>query len=219
MNTKSKPAKAARGAPKVVPRVPDPADKEAAHRKARMALSPSLNGAGVAHEYLKQPFGDLDMGALVDCLSGGVKDVWAGDMKRAEAMLYGQAAALQAIFTNLARRANAQEYLRQMETYLRLALKAQSQCRATLETLATIKAGPVVIARQANIAHGPQQVNNGGTPSHCARAGADESESAKTELMVGASPRVSGATLGVGGAIWNRSDDLNSPGAGAVPTD
>lgn len=184
MNTKSKPAKAARGAPKVVPRVPDPADKEAAHRKARMALSPSLNGAGVAHEYLKQPFGDLDMGALVDCLSGGVKDVWAGDMKRAEAMLYGQAAALQAIFTNLARRANAQEYLKHLETYLRLALKAQSQCRATLETLATIKAGPVVIARQANIAHGPQQVNNG-VAAHNAQtpARAEQLESAQSELL------------------------------------
>jgi hypothetical protein len=30
----------------------------------------------------------------------------------------------------------------------------------TLETLATIKNPPVVFARQANIAQGPQQVNN-----------------------------------------------------------
>ena len=47
------------------------------------------------------------------------------------------------------------------ETYVRLALKAQAQCRATLETLATIKNPPVVYARQANIAAGRQQVNNG----------------------------------------------------------
>src|SRR5690606_26950893 len=45
--------------------------------------------------------------------------------------------------------------------YMRLALKAQSQCRTTLETLAAIKNPPVVFAKQANIAHGPQQVNNG----------------------------------------------------------
>lgn len=44
---------------------------------------------------------------------------------------------------------------------MRLALKAQAQCRATLETLANTKKPPVVYARQANIAHGPQQVNNG----------------------------------------------------------
>ena len=46
---------------------------------------------------------------------------------------------------------------------MRLALKAQGQCRATLETLATIKNPPVVFARQANIAQGPQQVNNTAT--------------------------------------------------------
>lgn len=33
--------------------------------------------------------------------------------------------------------------------------------RSTLETLAAIKNPPVVFARQANVAHGPQQVNNG----------------------------------------------------------
>jgi hypothetical protein len=47
-----------------------------------------------------------------------------------------------------------------METFLRLALKAQSQCRATLETLAAIKNPPVVFAKQANISSGHQQVNN-----------------------------------------------------------
>ena len=44
--------------------------------------------------------------------------------------------------------------------YLRVALKAQAQCRATLETLAEMKQPPTLLARQANIAHGPQQVNN-----------------------------------------------------------
>jgi hypothetical protein len=57
-----------------------------------------------------------------------------------------------------------------LEGFMRLALRAQSQCRATLETLATIKNPPVVFARQANIANGPQQVNNGvpapASPAH-----------------------------------------------------
>jgi hypothetical protein len=55
-------------------------------------------------------------------------------------------------------------YMEAGERYLRLALKAQSQSRATLETLSAIKNPPVVYAKQANIAHGPQQVNNGQTP-------------------------------------------------------
>ena len=48
------------------------------------------------------------------------------------------------------------EYLLATETYLRLALKAQSQCRATLETLAAIKNPPVIFAKQANVTTGPQ---------------------------------------------------------------
>jgi hypothetical protein len=53
------------------------------------------------------------------------------------------------------------EYVNAAETYMRLALKAQSQCRTTLETLAGIKnPASVTFVRQANVAHGPQQVNN-----------------------------------------------------------
>jgi hypothetical protein len=47
------------------------------------------------------------------------------------------------------------------ETYLRLALKAQAQCRATLETLAEVKnPKPPTFVRQQNVAY-QQQVNNG----------------------------------------------------------
>jgi hypothetical protein len=46
------------------------------------------------------------------------------------------------------------------EVNMRIALRAQSQCRATLETLATIKNPPIVYARQANVTSGPQQINN-----------------------------------------------------------
>jgi hypothetical protein len=49
---------------------------------------------------------------------------------------------------------------------MRLALRAQGQCRATLETLAAIKNPPVVFARQANINNGgQQQVNNAPAPT------------------------------------------------------
>jgi hypothetical protein len=82
--------------------------------------------------------------------------------------------ALNTIFTELTRRAmlNMGEYLDATDRYLRLALKAQGQCRATFETLAAIKNPPTVFARQANIAQGPQQINNG-VP--LARAGISES--------------------------------------------
>ena len=48
---------------------------------------------------------------------------------------------------------------------LRSDLKAQAQCRATLEALAEIKnPHPVAFVKQANISSGHQQVNNGMQP-------------------------------------------------------
>jgi hypothetical protein len=46
------------------------------------------------------------------------------------------------------------------ESFLRLAYKAQSQCRSTLQTLSDIKNPSVVYAKQANISTGNQQINN-----------------------------------------------------------
>lgn len=43
---------------------------------------------------------------------------------------------------------------------MKLALRAQNQSRATLETLGNIKQPRAVFVKQANIAHGHQQVNN-----------------------------------------------------------
>ncbi len=170
---------------------PKAAEAEKADASAKLFLSPSAQATAVAGEYLKGPFGEQDFRALFDTLSASVKDVWEGDTKRIEAMLFAQATALQTIFTSLARRAHSQEYLKHLETFLRLALKAQSQSRATLETLATIKAGPAIFARQANIAHGPQQVNNGVSTPVRADARAGENESAKTELLTSSSRNAS----------------------------
>jgi hypothetical protein len=61
---------------------------------------------------------------------------------------------------------------------MKLALKAQAQCRATIETLAAIK-NPPVFAKQANIANGPQQVNNGS--AHPPRA--DENTTSPNKLL------------------------------------
>ena len=127
---------------------------------AAATLRPSINAAAVIEEYGKA-FGDQDIMALADELADNIKQVNAGDMTRCEVMLMGQAQDLQAIFMNLSRRSVRQEHMKNMETYLRLALKAQGQCRATIETLAAIKNPPVIYAKQANISNGHQQINNG----------------------------------------------------------
>lgn len=147
--------------PAMVAKFPEP--KPEALAVAAMALRPSANAAAVVHEYGK-PFGEQDMGALAEELAASIEQVQDGNMKRCEAMLVGQAHALQAIFMNFSRRALAQEYQKNLESFFRMAMKAQNQCRMTLETLANIKNPPFVFAKQANIANGPQQVNNGIPP-------------------------------------------------------
>ena len=129
---------------------------------ARNCLRPVLQAGTIVRSYNKQKDGvGPDVVSLVAELEKQCEVIHGGNLNRVEAMLLVQAHSLDAIFGNLARSAKSQEYLPQFETFLRLALKAQGQCRATLETLAAIKNPPMIFAKQANIAHGPQQVNNG----------------------------------------------------------
>jgi hypothetical protein len=132
---------------------------------ARLKLRPAVNAAIALTSYnlLTVPDVEVQLPDLVNELLAQCEAVNRGELNRAEAMLIAQAHALDAIFASLARRAslNFGEYLNSAEKYMRLALKAQSQCRATLETLSTIKNPPVIIAKQANVTSGPQQINNG----------------------------------------------------------
>lgn len=108
-------------------------------------------------------FGETSLMACIGVLKDKVRTVHEGDLVQAETLLTSQASALNVIFAELARRSASSMGARldMSERYMRLALKAQNQCRATLESLATIKNPPMIFAQQANIAHGHQQVNNG----------------------------------------------------------
>ena len=130
-----------------------------------------------------------------------MNDVSKNNLRGCEAMLYCQAHALQAIFVDSARRVPNEEWFPNYEAHMRMALKAQSQCRTTLETLATIKNPPVVFARQANIAQGPQQVNNAMMPAGEPRAGAGKTEKPQNKLSGGSNEllpdtRTPGAAVG-----------------------
>ncbi len=144
-----------------------------------------VSNASLVLKYMEGEHGRLSLVEMVASLDESGAAVNRGDMASAERMLTAQASALNAIFSELARRAalNMGEYLDATDRYMRLALKAQSQCRATLETLATIKNPPVVFAKQANINNGgQQQVNNGAAPNN-PPAPAGISESPKSELL------------------------------------
>ena len=190
------------------------AEPDKAEAMAKMAVRPSINAAAVMVAYTK-PLGEQDVGALAEVLQQNMKAMFTGDLHRAEAMLFGQAHALQAIFMNLARRSTAQEHMKNAETYLRLALKAQSQCRATLETLATIKNPPVVFARQANINNGgQQQVNNGvGAIPTVPRAGAHAAKAATEQTELLEASDVQGLDTGATGAAGGADPHMATVGA------
>ena len=126
----------------------------------------------------------VDVPTLMETLRGQAKAVNHGDLAQAEAMLMNQAIALQSLFARLTEEAFSVTDLPHFDSFMRMALRAQNQCRATLETLAAIKNPPVVIARQANIAHGPQQVNNGVANPAAGHARAGENTIQQNELLM-----------------------------------
>lgn len=101
----------------------------------------------------------IDFAAMLAASEDVAARVGSGDLSGPEALLAAQVSTLNSIFTKSAIQAHQAERTDQTELYLRLALKAQSQCRATVETLALLK-NPPIFAAQANISAGPQQVNN-----------------------------------------------------------
>lgn len=167
--------------PKPASARPQP-DKHKAETMAHASLRPTVQTAFTLIEYNKN-FGNLSLKTLVDELAKQCALASQGNLERSEAMLTTQAHALDAIFHTLARRAQRAELVSQFDLNLRLALKAQSQCRATLETLATMKyPQPVAFVRQANIANGPQQINNRSTQSD-ASFDARESRNRQNKLL------------------------------------
>ena len=155
------------------------------------ALRPSINGATVMKAYQGNILGnDVALSGLVQGLSDSCKRVNDGDLNVLEGMLLSQATALQTIFTSLARRACTQDQLPQYQTFLGLALKAQAQSRATISALVDLKyPRQATFVKQANIAHGLQQVNNGKAPSGKpeqyaqARAHGEKSEREQNKLL------------------------------------
>ncbi len=131
---------------------------------ADMVVAGLVTNVVTAVQFSKGPFGDVDLTECLVKLHAAIDRVHSGDLRDTEALLAAQAVTLNTMFTHLANLAAKTESVDQLDRYLRLALKAQGQCRATLETLAEIKRPPTFIAQQANIAHGPQQVNNTVSP-------------------------------------------------------
>jgi len=170
-------------------RTPEEAKARSA-RLARITASGQLGAIQLMHIY-GGPMAteSLPVGELSAALSDMGAQIEKGNMASVERLLLTQAVALNTMFAELARRAskNMGEHLDATDTYLRLAMKAQSQSANTLRILGEIKnpKAPVAFVKQANITSGP--VTQGTTPtatSTHAHARTGENPVVTNELLV-----------------------------------
>jgi len=124
----------------------------AAHMQCNLLGEEALNGA------------DLTLAEMYAANHERAGKVIDGDLSGLERRLAVQAASLDLLFNQLASRSvlNMGQHLDAAEKYMKLALKAQAQCRTTVEAIHLMH-NPTQIIRQTNIAQGHQQVVNSGS--------------------------------------------------------
>lgn len=149
-------------------------------KKGLLVTSAAMMNAAAAEPFANDILNDVSLISIADGLKQNIKAVQSGDMASIEAMLIGQAQALQTIFVSLGRKAASQTHLNQYTAFMNLALKAQSQSRATIQALTELKyPKQVAFVKQANISHGHQQVNNATNTN----ANAQEIKNAPNKLL------------------------------------
>jgi hypothetical protein len=131
---------------------------------AQAVLAPTVLAAltsfAIAHDGKVIP-DDLTVDGLIAELRKQIQAVNKKDLVRCEAILTAQAHTLDAIYNSMIRRALIQKKAQHIEMFFRVALRAQSQCRATVEAISRIQNPPIAgYLNQTNIANN-QQVNNG----------------------------------------------------------
>ncbi len=162
MTTKRKPTGAIQ--PNSALKVEQSSDETGAQAFARELLQPTLKGAAAASAYTDKMFGGAlelpGLGDYADHIEKVTAQAANGDVAMASKILAAQAITLDGMFAELARRAaiNMGEYATASERYGRLALKAQSNCRATLEALAKLHQPREQTVRHVHVTEGGQAI-------------------------------------------------------------
>ena len=156
-------------------------DETGAQAMARKVLEPGFRHAVTASSFAGKVLGSsIEHPGLMDYVEHVLKvggKAEAGDLAIASRLLASQAITLDAMFTELARRAaiNMGEYIGAAESYGRLALRAQSNCRATLEALAKLHQPREQTARHVHVNDGGQAVIVDQVHNHAGILGNEES--------------------------------------------
>lgn len=141
----------------------DPGETLAEAMASKM-LQPTLKNAVAASSFTgklidakQEAPGTADYAKYIETATNNAA---AGDLEMVSKTLAAQAITLDSMFSEMARRTalNAGEYVNAAERYGRLALKAQSNCRATLEALARLHQPREQIVRHVHVNEGGQAI-------------------------------------------------------------
>jgi hypothetical protein len=145
----------------IFPENGDPPPPVAMQRKlAATVTSPAINAKHAIAQWSGYRDTPFDLGLLKE-LEAQIAAVRAGDSGRHEEMLAGHVETLNAVFYGLMGTAFMYRGTPQQVDLVKLALRVEARAQAAIQAIADLKnPRPVAFVQQANIAHGPQQVNN-----------------------------------------------------------
>ena len=163
-------------------------DETGAQAMARKILDPGMRHGIAASAFAGHALGDLEGPGLMDYINhvlNAAEECEAGELGLASRTLAAQAMALDAMFTELARRSalNMGQHLSASERYARLALKAQANSRATLEALAKLHQPREQTVRHVHVNEGGQAVIADEFHNH--RGGTENGKSSKQSHATG----------------------------------
>lgn len=135
-------------------------------KKLAKAIANPTTMQAVLYQHVTKSFAgehELDMQELTRQLAKQSQAIADGDTEQLTKLLASQLLSLNAIFAKFGALSISSEYMKNIDTYSKIALRAQSQGRATAEAISAIQNPPhATFMTQNNISHGaPQQVNNG----------------------------------------------------------
>ena len=137
-----------------------PTDEERI-QAGRNATDPAYAAVSVICSTKRDSLDSIEIAEIVTQLKAQSAAIQAGDLSLFDAMLVNQAVALQSLFADFAAKATAgTKSPENRDLQFKLALRAQNQSRATIQTLLESRNPRVFINHQANVSNGPQQVNN-----------------------------------------------------------
>lgn len=129
--------------------------KTESYQMADVVMRPQVRNGYVAgyfggkHFSGKQP----DISDTVEIMADACQKVRDGDLSDQRDILTSQAMALDALFTSMVNHPakNMGEYLDATDRYMRLALKAQTQCRTTIEALDRLARGGEQVIKHVHV--------------------------------------------------------------------